>query len=260
MKAAFKHPFGFTLIELLVVIAIISVLVSMLIPAVSVARESARATWCMSNERQIGVAFVNYSLSNNDYIPGISFGPFAGTWTYAIGTGGYFGPAKIGPVAGIDNRIQTGSPVQSRYQVLNDPGEPVFNSIIASQIPYWTGLSYTNYTNYYVESSYALNWSVNFGPLGGDWYSPRKGYSNPTYPGVTTYNAAILMEGRVYDIGWYDNDFSYWIDIPYPDATNQLHAFSHPNMTGNVLFIDGSVKPRKPGWLGNPAIWSYIWK
>ncbi|MFM8494238.1 MAG: DUF1559 domain-containing protein [Planctomycetia bacterium] len=48
---------GFTLVELLVVIAIIATLIGLLLPAVQSARESARRSQCMSNMRQIGLAF-----------------------------------------------------------------------------------------------------------------------------------------------------------------------------------------------------------
>ena len=62
---------GFTLIELLVVIAIIAILAAILFPVFAQARESARATSCLSNMKQIGLSLRMYSQDYDETYPNI---------------------------------------------------------------------------------------------------------------------------------------------------------------------------------------------
>ena len=57
---------GFTLIELLVVVAVIALLISILLPALASARTSARTTRCLTNVRQIGIAWSMYAGDFDD--------------------------------------------------------------------------------------------------------------------------------------------------------------------------------------------------
>jgi prepilin-type N-terminal cleavage/methylation domain-containing protein len=82
------HPSAFTLIELLVVIAIIGILAALLFPTLGKAKESGKATACINNLRQIGIAIQVYVQENNNHLPYMQ-DQFPGV------TNEYFGPEVV---------------------------------------------------------------------------------------------------------------------------------------------------------------------
>lgn len=75
----FRRRYGFTLIELLVVIAIIAILAAILFPVFASAKERARQAKCLSNLKQLTLAFQQYVDENNGRTPRLA--PFC-TWVY----------------------------------------------------------------------------------------------------------------------------------------------------------------------------------
>lgn len=74
---------AFTLIELLVVIAIIAILAAILFPVFASAREKARQASCLSNEKQLGLALMEYTQDYDETWP--AGDPYAGQWNMGRG-------------------------------------------------------------------------------------------------------------------------------------------------------------------------------
>ena len=136
---------GFTLIELLVVIAIIAILAAILFPVFQKVRENARRTSCLSNQKQIGLATLQYVQDSDEKFPQISFG--------GTGVGTFSDPGGVtrtgnGTAVGFADAVQ---PYIKSIQVMHCPddptaqvADPMFTGQVTNGVDYRAG-AYTSY-------------------------------------------------------------------------------------------------------------------
>ena len=111
MRALQWSRSAFTLIELLVVIAIIALLIGILLPSLGSARELSRGSVCLSNQRQLGVAFMGYCNDYDERLP-----PHAYADSDLVSASGFRGASRTWCVADVP-----GSPEQVFAEGLISP-------------------------------------------------------------------------------------------------------------------------------------------
>ena len=120
------RSFGFTLIELLVVVAIIALLISILLPSLSRARNVARSTACLAIQKQLGNANIMYADANDDWY--VYYNETTTPKRITVAAGGFWGAniayrtiLGLPSVAAVAGQPGTG---QSTIVGLMDPAAP----------------------------------------------------------------------------------------------------------------------------------------
>lgn len=149
----------FTLIELLVVIAIIAILAAMLLPALNRAREMAKQTKCISQQKQVGFAMISYAGDYKEFFPLIGGGPgWLDTLPFRLeGYLGYKFPCRS-PKVFVCPSIRP-SPDAATYPMDCDMRRVVENSGSTRFAYHWAYLP-NHYNGYYENASWTYNSSL----------------------------------------------------------------------------------------------------
>jgi prepilin-type processing-associated H-X9-DG protein len=241
------------LVELLVVIGIIAVLIAMLMPSLSAAREQGRSVKCLSNLRQIGLAQAAYAADNQGYaVPaGYLIYPIQGNGLNAdnyatiLVNGGYLKSQSVAslassPSANPDVFFCPDGNTDVIGEIYSPPGSQISDPTTRTDprgTLAWRTQSQS--TGIIIDTWYGINadWEIQIGgtfapcpvhllPLQGKALDGSTGYTALPKLGSIPYSSEMvfLFDGTMYDI-WYN--------------ANRVNARHNRSTKTNLLFFDG---------------------
>lgn len=202
----------FTLVEMLVVLAIIGLLISILLPSLTNAREMAKQAVCMSNQKQVNIALFSYYSKNDQRFP--------------YGIANSFQQLKNNQPAN-----NSTSPSELLMEFLTDPENFVCPSDESPEnFKWWVFRNKPNFETNNNEASYMWNeWSV--------WLSSR--YLGKTFRVSYLQNPAEIFQ--LVDGNFIVSGGGFNMGKVSPLANNPRIDWYHPKQRVSVLFGDGHV-------------------
>jgi prepilin-type N-terminal cleavage/methylation domain-containing protein len=224
---------GFTLIELLVVIAIIAILAAILFPVFAQAKMAAKSITCISNVKEIGLAFEMYIGDVDDSFPVLNqpaanlvgdtdSGYATGEWTIPGGRQDIADYAKVNSVRAVM------TPYIKNDRIWICPSDS------ASNPNYIPGVPFTSYAyRYYMYHTLASD-------------------SQGAFDAGRIYNLSMFSEPAN---TWEFYDAQPFHDMRYQPNANPNDGNWNPNVKWNQVFLDGHAKTQPVDKLQSSGVW-----
>jgi prepilin-type N-terminal cleavage/methylation domain-containing protein len=255
----------FTLIELLVVIAIIAILAALLLPALGKAKDAAKQLSCLSQEKQISLAFITFGSDNDGWLPSGSIGKEEGVDPNTLPNNKFWGAPdaeeSIRKYLGGEDDSKSNIPIllcpSKRYR----PGKPetsrTYSVVRGNSAQYDGGISIPGHNQAFGLYNWYSSGAISLGKNGFDddfnGYSPTSALHSIRSPS----NSLMLLEtSNCVDECWEGTPMeSLTGKFKWDVSADPSKPFFYHPPGDNYAFIDGHAKFMKwrsisdPDWI-----------